>query len=122
MLYRPAHSPLVAVRNKFNFALENNLVKKHCHFIIDVELEAAYFDIENNITAEGMMKFWRRICNALKDFDNHMPGASLIPTVQKLGKKCKASARNHLQSDRDRYHLPPPPPNKKHANFPARNR
>ena len=54
MVYRPKRSDIQALRNIFNFALENQLVNRHNHYILGVHTKNSDFDHTNCFTDKGI--------------------------------------------------------------------
>ena len=73
MLHRPnKHSQLLAVHSKFNTILEELLVNRKNHYIIDVTKEVSHpinFSQNNNINERGMECFWEAIDRNIELFD-----------------------------------------------------
>ena len=69
MLYRPKRSESQGLRNILNAMMENNLIGKPNHFIMEANLSSRDFDLSNQLTAEGKEAYWKIIDSQLTRFD-----------------------------------------------------
>ena len=114
----------LAVRVKFNTALENILASKRNHYIIDVTnamYKSDYFSQNNRITARGKSRFWMEIDQAIEDFDSQK--RSLRPVSMDISKTVEKPSRTTSAVSSSKqlrqvgvakptqiYRMPPPPP------------
>ena len=74
MINRPQPQKILAVRRKFNSTLENLLVNRRYHYILDISdtvLEGHNFTYNNLLNTRGEQVFWSEIDDKIEKFDLH---------------------------------------------------
>ena len=101
MIYRPRKSNVQALRNIFNDALEDELVKHKNHFILNIRTKQSAFDHANFLTDAGAEAYWEELDKQIEMFDNNNDILKPILQEDKQPKEDNSSQQ---------YRLPPPPP------------
>ena len=112
MVQRPMqNSNWSNARSKFNKLLENALVDKHNHYILDVNqalsANPGFFSSYGKLSGSGKVKFWQELDLQLEEFNNRK--RSLRPIHQEM----RHEKNLQYQGDDTRYRFPPPPKKKK---------
>ena len=101
---------MVKVRAKFNKLLENALVDKANHYIIDINQALSanqnYFAVHRQLSGSGKVKFWRELDTQIEQFDTRK--RSLRPVHQEM----QQDKNLKFQGSDTRYRFPPPKPKK----------
>ena len=67
------YNKVLAVRNKFNWALEHALTKKKYHYIIDANgciTDSELFTYSNELKGAGRIAFWKEVDQCISMFDD----------------------------------------------------
>ena len=102
---------MLKVRSKYNNALEEMLINKKGHFIIDITdkmSDTAYYTVRNELNSDGRIRFWKEVDNKIKDFDHHKISLKPIPVPEKSIDKDAMQRRRKM---------PTPPPNNRAQRF-----
>ena len=108
MINRPTQNRLLNVRSKFNQLLENNVVDKPNHYIMDVNQAlfkdpGNYFTHNNELNDVGKVRYWFEVDSQLEEFD--LRQRSLHPVYQEF----RQNKNLQYQGAKMKYRLPPIP-------------